>query len=275
MENKLNINNNENNIGNKDLTNIAENRQMQEVQAAMIMAKKFPRDEMDSCNRIRKACKRQSLAEQAEYSYPRGAKKVNGASIRLAEAITQYWGNIDYGTIEIARNNNKSDMMAYAIDLENNTRRTMIFSVPHIRETRTGTTNLKDSRDIYEMTANMGARRVRACILAVIPDDVVEDAIKECRKTLSESYTEPLSGRLKNMLAAFDDKFQVSKTMIETLFGYNLESLTEQDYIKMKSIYTSLKDGMSKREDWFKIVHNTKSSLSLNGTEMKGIKNDM
>lgn len=33
-------------------------RQTQEVQAAMVIAKKFPRDEVDSYNRIMRACQR-------------------------------------------------------------------------------------------------------------------------------------------------------------------------------------------------------------------------
>jgi len=245
------------------LQEVVINRQAQEVQAAMVIAKKFPRDTLEAYNRIRKMCKRKGLAEQAEYSYPRGGQKVTGASIRLAEGIAQNWGNIDYGVMELSQNNGKSEMMAYAWDLETNTRRTMVFSVNHIREKRTGNQRLTDTRDIYELTANMGSRRVRACILAVIPGDIVEDAIKECKQTLSSSYQEPLTSRAKKMIAQFDDKFSISKKMIEDYFGYNLEALSENDYSKLITIFNSLKDGMSKREDWFKVTHVTKSSLDI------------
>ena len=250
---------------NKDseLREIIINRQAQEVQAAMILAKKFPRDENDSFNKIRKSCQRKTLAAQAEYSYPKGGQKVTGPSIRLAEAVAQGWGNIDYGIIELSKNSKRSEMMAYAWDLETNTRSTKIFSVDHIREKTSGNVELKGSRDVYELTANMGARRQRACILAVIPGDVVEEALNQCRETLSGSYTEPLSARSKTMMAKFDDDFQVTKEMIETYFGYNLEALTEIDYSKLISIYNSIKDGMSSRGDHFKIkvVHTSKSSL--------------
>ena len=56
-------------------------RQAQEVQAAMVIAKKFPRDEVESYNRIMQSCKRKSLAESAMYEYPRGGTKVTGPSI--------------------------------------------------------------------------------------------------------------------------------------------------------------------------------------------------
>lgn len=50
-------------------------RQAQEVQGAMVIAKRFPRDEVESFNRIMQSCKRKSLAESAMYEYPRGGNK--------------------------------------------------------------------------------------------------------------------------------------------------------------------------------------------------------
>ena len=80
-------------------------RQAQEVQGAIVMAKKFPRDEYDAMERIKRTCQRATLAEQAIYSYPRGGQTVMGPSIRLAEALAQNWGNIDYGVIELEQKN--------------------------------------------------------------------------------------------------------------------------------------------------------------------------
>ena len=53
----------------------------------MVIAKKFPRDEVESYNRILRSCQRKSLAESAMYEYPRGGTKVTGPSIRLAETM--------------------------------------------------------------------------------------------------------------------------------------------------------------------------------------------
>jgi len=259
---------------NDGLQEVIINRQAQEVQAAMIMAKKFPRDTLEAFNRIRKACQRKGLAKEAEYSYPRGGEKVTGPSIRLAEVLAQNWGNLDYGILELNRTKGNSEMMAYAWDMETNTRRTMVFTVNHIREKRSGNVNLVDGRDIYEMTANMGARRVRACILAVIPGDVIEDALVECKKTLSSSYKEPLKARAKKMVAEFDDKHSVTIKMIEEYFGYNLEALSELDYEKLVSIFNSLKDGVGKRTDWFKIKVKSASSLDEKGEEHENDKKD-
>ena len=183
-------------------------RQAQEVQVAMLAAKKFPRDQVVAYNNIMRACQRRKLAESSMYEFPRGNEKITGPSIRLAEAIAQNWGNIDFGFMELEQRNGASQVMAYAWDLETNSRQTKLFSVPHIRHTRKGDYPLTDPRDIYEAVANQAARRVRACILGIIPSDVVEAAVDRCNKTLREGYEEPLVDRVRKMAEVFDRNFQ-------------------------------------------------------------------
>lgn len=228
-------------------------RQAQEVQAAMVIAKKFPRDESLAWGRIMTACQRKGLAEQAMYEYPRGGTKVTGPSIRLAEAMARAWGNIDFGIFELEQKNGESQVMAYAWDLETNTRQTKVFSVPHIRSTRGGNIPLTDPRDIYEMVANQGARRLRACILGIIPGDVVEDAIDTCYKTLAGNNKEPLIDRVRKGAKIFEEKFSVTIPMLEKYIGCKLEAFSENDLIRLNNVFRSLNDGMAKREDYFEI----------------------
>lgn len=234
-------------------TEMMVSRQAQEVQAAMVVAKRFPRDEVDAFNRIMTSCQRKTLAERAMYEYPRGGTKVTGPSIRLAEAMAQNWGNLDFGIIELEQKNGESQVMAYAWDLETNTRQTKIFNVPHVRGTKKGNIPLTDPRDIYEMVANQGARRLRACILGVIPGDVIDAAVEQCKKTLAEGNEEPIIDRVRKGIKMFEDKFSVSQQMIEKYIGCKCEAFSENDMIRLNNVYRSLRDGMAKREDYFDI----------------------
>lgn len=234
-------------------TEMMVSRQAQEVQAAMVVAKKFPRDESAAFNRIMKACERRKLAEQSMYEYPRGGQKVIGPSIRLAEAVAQNWGNIDFGIIELEQNKGESTMMSYAWDLETNTRRQMVYTVKHQRDTKKGGYMLTDSRDVYELTANMGARRVRACILAVIPGDVVDAAMEQCKKTLVSGEKKPLMDRIRDMIVAFDKEFQVKQEMLEKYIGCKSDAFSENDVIRLKGVYKSLRDGIGNREQYFEV----------------------
>lgn len=235
-------------------TEMVVSRQAQEVQAAMVIAKKFPRNEVESYNRIIQACMRKSLAEQAMYEYPRGGTKVTGPSIRLAEAMAQNWGNLDYGLIELEQKNGESQVMAYAWDLETNTRQSIIFSVPHVRRVKDKNVPLTDPRDIYEEVANKGARRMRSCILRVIPGDVIDSAIDQCNKTLLDDGKVPLIDLIRQVSNTMQEKYGITIPMLEKYIGCKVESFTMNDLIRLKKVHKSLQDGMAKREDFFDIA---------------------
>lgn len=226
-------------------------REMEEVKAQIFMARQFPRNIFQSEQRILDACKRPSLAQTAIYSYPRGGTKVEGPSIRLAEVLAQNWGNLAFGVKELEQRPGESVAMAYAWDLETNVRQEKVFTVPHSRKAKGKITKLDDPRDIYELVANQGARRLRSCILGIIPGDIVEAAIEECNKTLTGNNTVPLKDRIAAALKAFKEKYRVTQEMIEARVGYKAEAFTEYDYLDLIKIFNSLKDGMSKVEDWF------------------------
>lgn len=228
-------------------------RYTQEVQGMIYMSKQFPRNTFESWNRIKQACQRKSLAEVSSYAYPRGGEKITGPSIRLAEVLAQNWGNMAYGVNEIEQKNGESTCMAYAWDLETNVRSEKIFTVKHFIHKKGGVKKeISDPRDIYELVANMGARRQRACILAIIPKDVVDSAIEECEQTLKGQNKEPIADRLKKMMDKFGE-VGVTKEMIEKRVGYKFENFTEKDIIGLFKIFNSLKDGIGKREDYFEI----------------------
>lgn len=246
-------------------------RQTQEVQGQIIMAKKFPRDYVASCNRIMQACQRKGLAEKAMYEYPRGGTKVVGPSIRLAEALAQNWGNMSFGIVELEQKAGESQVMAYAWDLETNTRQEKIFSVPHIRSTKKGNIPLIDPRDIYEMVANQGARRLRSCILGIIPGDVVEDAIEQCNRTLLEGEKKPLADVIKEVSLYFQRDFNVPLEALEKLIGCKAEAFSMNDCIRLRKVYNSIKDGMAKREEVFELpgVEKKEAEDAFAGKEKK------
>lgn len=226
-------------------------RSVAEVQAALMIARMNPRDQRAAMDRILNACTRPTLAESAIYSYPRGKQNVTGPSIRLAEAVAQQWGNIQFGIRELRSNSKQSEVQAFAWDVETNVRREVTFAVPHIRYTSRGGYKLEDPRDIYEMVANQGARRLRACILAVIPGDVIEAAVDQCRKTIDTSVDVTKEG-IKKMVDTFKEKFGVSQEQIEEFFGCRAEAINGPQMVRLRGIYASLRDGMSSPADWFK-----------------------
>jgi len=231
------------------IADAGQQREIAEVQAAMVIAKRFPRDQRESTDRILQACTRPTLAEGALYSYSRGGSEITGPSIRLAEACAQAWGNVQFGIRELEQANGTSTVEVFAWDIETNTRQVKVFQVEHKRHTRQGSYKLEDPRDIYELIANNGARRLRACILGVIPGDVIEAAVQQCEETLNANADTSAEG-LKKLVAAFA-KFGVTKEQIETRIQRRLETIRPAQVVQLKKVWSSLNDGMSQASNWF------------------------
>lgn len=245
-------------------------RAVAEVQAAMMIARMNPRDPIVAMERILNACTRPTLADSAVYTYSRGGADVSGPSIRLAEAMAQSWGNMQFGIRELDQRNGESTVQAFAWDVETNTRREVTFQVPHIRYTRSGSKRLEDPRDIYEMVANQGSRRLRACILAVIPGDVTEAAVKQCEVTMKTAAdTSPEA--MKRMVEAFAP-YGISQKQIEKRIQRRLDAIQPAQVVSLKKIYASLRDGMSSAADWFDPEDQTASDQPQQGTKTDAVK---
>ena len=231
------------------VANTDQQRAVAEVQAAMMIARMNPRDPIAAVDRILNACTRPTLANAAVYNYSRGGSDISGPSIRLAEAMAQSWGNMQFGIRELDQSVGTSTVQAFAWDVETNTRREVTFQVPHVRHTRSGTKKLEDPRDVYEMIANQGARRLRACILAVIPGDVTEAAVAQCETTMHASADISPEGIAK-LLQAFS-AYGVTKAHIEKRIQRRVDAIQPAQVVSLRKIYASLKDGMSAASDWF------------------------
>lgn len=242
---------------------VEQSRAIGEVQGMMLLAKQFPRDEFAAFSKVMLACQRLEFAEKATYSYPRGGETISGPSIRLAEEIARCWGNIDFGIKELSQKDGESEMMAYAWDLETNTRSSQNFAVKHIRETGKGMKKLTSQRDIYENNANNGGRRLRARILAIIPPDLVNAAVAECKRTLAGKNDTPLIDRAKNMIMAFS-KIGVKQSLIEKRLGHTVEDMTADELSEYKGILNSLKDGITNISDWFDFSANGEKAAEIN-----------
>ena len=232
----------------------SEQRAIAEVQAAVVMAKRFPRDQIAAVDRIKNAFSRPRLAEVSQYQYSKGGTDVSGPSIRAAEAIAQQWGNIEFGFTEKSRGLGLdgvpySEVEAYAWDVETLARKPLTFIVRHWRDTRKGGYQLSDEREIYELVANMAQRRVRACLLSILPGDVVEEAMIQADLTMkSKADTSPEA--MQKMVSAFAE-FDVTRQQLEARIQRRIDSITPAQVVGLKKIYASLRDGMSSPADWF------------------------
>jgi len=233
-------------------TAIEQSRAAAEVAAAVHVAQQCPRDLQKALAEMRESCKQLRLAERAFFRYSRGGNTVTGPTVHLARELARCFGNVQYGIAELARDNGKaeSEMQAYAWDVERNTRAAQIFIVPHGRDTKQGVKQLTDMRDIYENNANMGARRLRAQIWAILPPWFVDEAQEICQQTLADGGGKPLAQRVGDAIKAFGGQ-GVTALQLEQKLGRESARWTEHDVAQLQVIFKSLQRGEVKREDEF------------------------
>ena len=244
-------------------------RENTEVMALVLSAKRFPRDQRACMDKILLDFTRPTLAAEAQYAFARGGQNISGPSIRAAEAMRRQWSNLSAGWREVSRTVGEdgvgvSEIEAYCVDYENTDRESIQFVVRHWRDTRQGGYKLKEERDIYELCANQAQRRKRACILAMLPGDVVEAAMNQAEATLKTTADVTPAGVAK-LVEAFAP-FGVGKEQIEKKLQRKLDSIVPAQVVMLRKIYASLRDGMSSPAEWFEGAAATTGDLPPKGT---------
>lgn len=243
----------------------SEARAIASVKAQVLMAKQFPRDPASAMSRILEECKRPTLVEHALYSFPRGKEMVSGPSIRLAEVMARNFGNMTFGyeVLERRLSHGKtisgagsSIIRAYAWDLETNLLIERQFEVKHWRSTRNGGYTITEDRDIFELEANMASRRIRACILQMIPGDVTDAAVAACKFTASSGIIEMMAKpesrtKLVNQMLRIYGKMGVTQDDLEGFLHANVDSWSADHMLRLKEVKTSLEDGNTTLGDHF------------------------
>ena len=221
------------------------------VQAQLVFAAQVGRNPRRAIDNMLTEFQIPELASVSLYQYARGGSDITGLSIRAAEAMAVAWGHLDFGMRELEQKQGESTVEAYAWDFVTNVRRSITFRVPHFRDTKQGRKKLEDSRDIYEMVANQASRRIRACILAVIPrhvQDAVEKQIAATMKSTFDLTPEYLAGWLN----AFK-KLGVTKKMIENRIHRSYDSITTAQMVGLVNIFNSINDGIGQVSDFFEV----------------------
>jgi hypothetical protein len=241
-------------------------RGVAEVLAQVQVAQAIPRQIDRTIDRIRISCARYKFAEKAHYSYKRGGKTITGPSVKLIREIAAAFGNFQYGLVEVDRDEQRgfSMMMAYAWDVETNTRNSSTFMVRAVHDLKPEEEGgerrkvaLFDERDIYENNTNMGARRVREAIKATVPAWLVDEASELCMATMergpldADGKATPLPIRMTNAVEKFASEFGVRKAQLEKFLEADFDEWRARDLARLMIVFQSLNIGDLRVRDVF------------------------
>lgn len=227
-----------------------------EIQSAIIIARRFPRNEADCFQRLMKACGRPSFAEDATYNFPRGDAEVSGPSVNLAREAARVWGNIRFGLYVVRDDNDSRLIRAWAWDVETNTKIELEDDFKKLiqRKKKGGkpgeTVWLEpDERDLRELTNRRGAIILRNALLQVLPKDLIEDALFTCQKALTQSAAEDPESVRKRLLVDFGT-INVTVEQLERRLGHPFAQSTPKELAELRAIFKSIADGNSKWSEY-------------------------
>ena len=242
------------------MVQVAVQAKIAEIQARITVARAKPRD----WERIESAlvghpdglCWDPKLADEAVWEYPKGGQNLSGPSIRLLETVARLAGNIDYGINTLAVTDEGTYAEVYCLDLETNAKARKEIFTKHVaprwnRDARQmQKTQLTDEREIYEHTANLETRRLRACMEAIMPKALLDACVRVCDQVVvAEAAMNDKS--VPNLVKAFG-KLGVTPQMLEKWLGYPLAKITPRRFVRLRRIHQSIKDGFGAPSDWFR-----------------------
>ena len=245
------------NRGTTDL--VLATREQADLQAAIMVAKRFPRDEVAAMEKVRRSFSEPDLAEEAYYSLPRGKSTIEGESVRAAEALAVAWGNIRFGFVVVEKTPEHFVRKGWALDAEANTTAEFFgqYANKVQRKDRNGTTQwvTPDELQFREMCASYGARLYRNAILRVLPHYVKAEMERACEKALTKAgkasqkeleRTRALATLVRNFAA-----LGVSVERLEAKAGRKLGSCSDEELSDLWKLGAAIKAGKASVDDHF------------------------
>lgn len=231
---------------------------MHEVQGAITVARRFPRNEDAAYGKIMKSCERPAFAAVARYRFPRGGKQVEGPSIKMALEMARNWGNIRYGLDILTEDDESRTIRGWAWDLETNVRTHFDDHFKKLVQRKITVNGKKetqwivpDERDLRELSNRRGAICVRNAILQLMPPDIAEDAADAVKKTLRGDIADNKGDHAKRVIRAFGT-LNVAVEDLEAFLGHPLSHASDSEIENLRTIYKSIDDGNSAWHEYAK-----------------------
>lgn len=237
------------------------------IEGMIVSAHQWPRDERTARAATLQACARPRFADGAIYEYPRGRTTVTGPSVRLAREVARCWRNILTGYRIVDMDDTWITVEGYAHDLEAN--RVEIeqarFKRKIMRRPKGGGkarwVSVEDERELAELVGRNAAKKVRNCILRLIPSDLIEEALEECSRTLVAAAEADLraapADAIAKMTAAFAEIGVTSEMLHDHLVLREGAALSARHVARLRGVYRAIKDGEASARDFFDLQDQT------------------
>lgn len=204
------------------------------------------------------ACIDQETAAACSYSVPRGGKKLQGASIRLAEICVMAWGHLhcEARISEVSREYLIASATAW--DMANNVR-----IGQDVRRNILTKTGQRFNEDMINVTANAAMSiAMRNAIFRVIPKALVETVRQKALAT-ARGDEKTLKTRRDDLVKHFAKLGIDDKRILALLDKKGIEDIDLDDIVTLRGVATAIKDGEMSASDAFPDNKKAEASKTL------------
>lgn len=222
-----------------------------EIDIQIATAHAYPR----SITRFRKlALELATLDEETSssmfYCLPRGGKKIEGPSARLAEVVGASWGNLRYGARIVAIDKDFVTAQGACHDLETNNAATV-----EVKRRITDSKGRRFNDDMIQTTCNAACSiALRQAIFKVVPFAFVKP-IYEAARQASIGDAKTMSEKRAAAIDWFKKVGATEKQVLEALGREGIEEVTNDDLITLKGLATAIKEGDTTVEEALGVKH--------------------
>jgi hypothetical protein len=231
-----------------------------QIESRYVIALKRPRSWDDVRVKLLKECDRPGFAEVARYSKPVGGSKIEGASIRFAEAALRCMGNATPETTVIWDDEEKRVVRVSVTDVESN----LHYSADIVVQKTVERQFLKDGQTALGVRTNSYGKKVylvratdddllnkqnalcskalRTHTLRILPGDIQEECMDRVLQTQAKRDAEDPDAARKKLLDAFA-AINVMPAQINEYLGHDVSQVVAAELADLRAQYVALRDG--------------------------------
>lgn len=231
-----------------------------QVEARYIIALQRPRDFDTVRTRLLKECQRPGFADVARYAKPVGNNKIEGPSIRFAEAALRCMGNVLPESMILWDSEDKRVLRVSATDLEAN----LTYSTDVVVEKTVERSHLKQGQQALGQRTNSYGKPVyivrateedllnkqnaqvskalRTQALRLLPGDILEECMEQVLKTQNNRDAQDPDAAKKKLLDAFA-KIGVMPNQVAEYLGHATEAVVPVELAELRAVYSAISEG--------------------------------
>jgi hypothetical protein len=241
-----------------------------EIEALIISARKWPRDEDVFREKVLKTCRRPGFANTALYHKPVGRKKnAQGQweeafaidwTIGSIQTMLQHFGNVRVVARITFEDSDQALLTVQVLDLERNigySTDAMLDKLIERKEVKAGRkargmreNSFGDTVFLVEATRDefrnvVGAERsklIRDNGKRLLPRDILDEARLEVDRTLANETAKDPDAMKKKVLDGFAS-IGISAALLKEYLDRPLETLTAKDFTDLRALFNGLKEG--------------------------------